>query len=124
MRISSAPTLTSWSITSAMMDLSTIELTATHSGSSRGDIVGARRPGVIAVAEESVARRTLYWHTMYLRAAITPAMRAVILSISTARCACFDVVDLIKTASERSNVAMGRSPAVRIVSPDSVRRTR
>lgn len=123
MRMSSAPALTSWSITSAIFDLSTIELTPTHSGSSRGEIVGARRPGVTAVAVERVARRTLYWHTMYLRAAITPAMRPVILSMSGARCACFDFVDRIRTASECSSVAMGRRPAARIVSPDSGRRS-
>lgn len=60
MRMSSAPTLTSSSITFAIFDLSTIALTATHSVSSNGDIVGARRPGVTAVAAERTARRTLY----------------------------------------------------------------
>ena len=106
-------------MTSAMLDLSTIELTPTQSVSSRGEIVGARRPGVTAVAVERIARRMLYWHTTYLRAAITPAMRAVILSISGTRCGCFGAVDRIRTASDCSSVAMGRKPAARIVSPDS-----
>ena len=117
MRISSAPTLTSWSIVSAILDRSTIALTATHSGSSSGIIDGARRPGVTAVALESIARRTLYWHTIYLPAATTPAMRAVILST---RSACFDVEERISTASDWSTVAIGLRPAARIVSPDSV----
>src|SRR6266850_1298015 len=56
---------------------------------------------------------------MYLRAAITPAIRAVILSISGARCACFGFVDRIRTASDCKSVAMGRRAAARIVSPDS-----
>ena len=120
MRISSAPTLTSSSIVSAILDRSTIALTATHSGSSSGIIDGARRPGVTAVALESIARGILYWHTIYLPAAMTPAIRAVILSTSGARCACFDFVERISTASDCSSVAMGRRPAARIVSPDSV----
>ena len=122
MRISSAPTLTSWSIVSAILDRSTMALTATHSGSSSGMIVGARRPGVTTVAAERIARRMLYEHTTYLPAATTPAMRAVIFSTSGAMCACFGVEDRISTASDCSSVAMDLRPAARIVSPDSVQR--
>ena len=60
---------------------------------------------------------------MYLRAAITPAIRPVILSISSE---CLEEegdvdvdVERIRTASECRSVAMGRRPAARIVSPDS-----
>lgn len=47
------------SITSATSALSTILLTATHSGSSRGDTVAARRPGVTLVASTTFLRAML-----------------------------------------------------------------
>jgi len=46
-------------MTSATCALSTIELTATHSGSSSGLTVGARRPGVTLVASGTMSRRML-----------------------------------------------------------------
>ena len=59
-KISVAPTAVSSSITVAIFFFSTIQLTATHSASSRDVIVGARLPGVIFVAFGRSVRGTLY----------------------------------------------------------------
>lgn len=49
-KTSLAPIATNRSIMSAVFFFSTMLLIATHPLSSRGEIVGARRPGVIAMA--------------------------------------------------------------------------
>lgn len=58
--ISVAPQAVSSSMTDAMFSFSTIELTATHSGSSKAVMVGARFPGVIFVAVSRPLRAMLY----------------------------------------------------------------
>ena len=56
-------------MTDAMFSFSTIELMATHSGSSRAVTVGARFPGVIFAAISRSFRAMLYWQRMYFCAA-------------------------------------------------------
>ena len=67
--ISVAPQAVSSSITDAIDSFSTIELIATHSGSSKAVIVGARFPGVIFVAVSRPLRAILYWQRIYFCAA-------------------------------------------------------
>ena len=67
--ISVAPQAVSSSMTVAMSSFSTIELTATHAGSSRAVMVGARLPGVIFAAVSRPFRATLYWQRMNFCAA-------------------------------------------------------
>ena len=67
--MSVAPQAVSSSMTVAMFSFSTIELTATHAGSSRAVMVGARLPGVIFVAVSRPSRATLYWQRMNFCAA-------------------------------------------------------
>lgn len=81
MRMSSAPILTSSSITWAHLFFSTMLLTATQFSSSSRLMVGAFRPGVTTVAAASLSREMLYWQTTYLPAAMTPAIRLAIRSI-------------------------------------------
>lgn len=68
-RISVAPAAVKSSITVAIVRFSTIELTATQSGSSSAVTVGALMPGVIPSAVFKRVRWTLYWHKMYFCAA-------------------------------------------------------
>ena len=67
--MSVAPQAVSSSMTVAMFSFSTIELTATHAGSSRAVMVGARLPGVIFAAVSRPFRATLYWHRINFCAA-------------------------------------------------------
>ena len=67
--ISVAPQAVSSSMTDAMFSFSTMELTATHSESSRAVIVGARFPGVIFVPFFKFLRAMLYWQRIYFCAA-------------------------------------------------------
>lgn len=67
--MSVAPTSVNSSITLAIRSFSTIELTATHAGSSSAVMVGARLPGVIFVAASRIERSMLYWQRTYLCAA-------------------------------------------------------
>ena len=67
--ISVAPQAVNSSMTVAMFSFSTIELTATHAGSSRAVMVGARLPGVIFAAVSRPFRATLYWQRMNFCAA-------------------------------------------------------
>ncbi len=69
-KISVAPQAVSSSITDAMVSFGTIELIATHSGSSKAVMVGARFPGVIFVAISNPLRAMLYWQSMNFCAAI------------------------------------------------------
>ena len=68
--ISVAPQAVSSSMTVAIFSFNTIELTATHAGSSRAVTVGARFPGVILAATSRLSRATLYWQRMNFWAAI------------------------------------------------------
>lgn len=67
--ISVAPQAVNSSITDAMFPFSTIELTATQSGSSNAVMVGALFPGVIFVAVSRPLRAMLYWQRMNFWAA-------------------------------------------------------
>ena len=67
--ISVAPQAVNSSMTDAMFSFGTMELTATHSGSSRAVTVGARFPGVILVAVSRPPRAMLYWQRMNFCAA-------------------------------------------------------
>jgi len=64
-KISVAPATVRSSITLAMLSFSTIELIATQVGSSSAVIVGARLPGVMAVAPSRKERSMLYWQRTY-----------------------------------------------------------
>ena len=65
-KTSSAPTSTSWSITSATSFFLIILLTPTQFSLSNGDSVGARRLGVITMASARSGRGMLYWQSTYL----------------------------------------------------------
>ena len=56
-------------MTVAILSFNTIELTATHSGSSKAVMVGARLPGVIFAAVSRAFRAMLYWQRMNFCAA-------------------------------------------------------
>ena len=68
-RISWAPCAASSSMTTAIRFFSTMALMAHHSGSSSGDSVGARLPGVMALTCSTRFRGTLYWQRTYFCAA-------------------------------------------------------
>ncbi len=124
MSISSAPHSTRLSMTSATFFVSTMTFTATHPSCSSGETVGARLPGVMAIACASRSRGMLYRHSEKCVDAMTPLMREVRRWMSAASVGSWwegeeGFLEDMSTASVVRTVAIACRPAARIVSPDS-----